>query len=328
MSLVLQKLCPFILPGLIYGIGCLGLGFIFRYLKFPDFTILGSIMTGGIVCIYVSNISNPVFGIILGSLVGGILGLITGCLISGLKVNKVLASIVTLTASFSIGYSLTEGGIISLDSLPPEKSIIGSVFRLKDALLVSGISLIICIFLVILMRTKFGLYLIGMTASNDFLKYRHRAKNSIIISTLFIGNSLVGLSGAIFALRDKSANVICHPDFLAIILAAIFGGNGLTRWISYKLHTKRVVIEKNRDEKNGPSKFIDLFSNIYVYEREEPKKIFALFCSYLIGTFLIQLIHGAISTNTFFKVPFNISFLIIAAVIIISIWWTGIEDTA
>ena len=34
---------PFIIPGLLYGIGALGIAITYRYLHFPDFTVLGSV---------------------------------------------------------------------------------------------------------------------------------------------------------------------------------------------------------------------------------------------------------------------------------------------
>ena len=82
---IIDKLQPFMLPGLIYGIGAIGLAITFRFLKFPDFTVLGSIMVGGIVCIYISNFSNTTLGLIAGFISGSILGLFTGFIISGLK---------------------------------------------------------------------------------------------------------------------------------------------------------------------------------------------------------------------------------------------------
>src|ERR1039457_1608806 len=115
---MIDLLLPYIVPGIIYGIGAIGIAIILRYLQAPDFTCLGAIMVGGIIAVIATNAIGPWCGILLGTLAGGMLGGITALLRCVLKIPLVLSGIITYTASISFGYLLTNrggtGGTIAL----------------------------------------------------------------------------------------------------------------------------------------------------------------------------------------------------------------------
>lgn len=327
MKIALSQISVFIVPGLIYGIGCLGLGLTFRYLKFPDFTILGSVISGSIVCIKVTNLTNPFLGIMSGIITGAILGFVTGILISWLKMQKVLASIITYTASFTISHTLAEGGKLDLKHSLVGKAIFDTVFRASDALVVFVILVAICLIIAFLMQTRFGIYLLAMSSSEQFLRYRHRSKNTVSIIALIIGNSIVGLCGAMNSLRMATASESADQDFLPIILGAVFGGNALILFFAHKLHSKRIDVPNLGDNsERGPGRLLSFLASIFSVEKEDKRKITALFFSYAIGTVFLYLIYGIVNSNVIVKIPFNASFIVIAAIIVTLIWWTGIEN--
>ena len=150
-----EHLKSFFEPGLIYGIGTLGLALVFRYLRFPDFTVLGSITTGGIATIWATNHTNLAVGLCVGVLVGGALGGTTGILVSGLNIRPVLASIITYTAAFSLGYLMTEGGTVSFPPNAPNR-LLSPTYSPDDVAILAAIACAACIILAVAMKTKSG----------------------------------------------------------------------------------------------------------------------------------------------------------------------------
>ena len=187
-----ERALPFIVPGLIYGIGALGIALTYRFLKFPDFTALGSIMLGGIICIAIANKTNPFSAVAVACLGTGLLGVITGILICVFHVPDVLAGIVTYTATFSAGYLLTDGGDIRL--IDGRYSILSPVFNTSDVFGLILLGLVLCGVFAFLIRTKIGGYVLAMTASKRFVQFRHRDSRIVLVALLGVGNMLIGFN--------------------------------------------------------------------------------------------------------------------------------------
>lgn len=322
----------FVRPGLIYGIGSIGLALSLRFLKFPDFTVLGSIMVGGVICISASTYFNNSFlGILFGACTGGFLGLITGFISRYIRIQKVLASIITFTGAYSLGFIFTVGGQVAL----PEKMpvLLHSDFDINDVVIILIISFFLCSIFAFIVTTKYGSLLLAMLAEKDYLQFRHRFRNTIFISTLFIGNFIVGLCGALFALMTRSASVYSHYDFLPVALGAIFGGNAITIWFSKKLHKDRVEdIANDYDEndssqnatiaKKGPGKILRALYSIFSIDRLDSKKVGLLFFSYILGCLFLSVIQGVVHT----KADFSFAHILVALLITFFVWWAGYED--
>lgn len=327
MAEIFEKMHPFIVPGLIYGMGCLGLAITFRYLRFPDFTILGSIMTGGITCIWTTNNSNLLLGICMGILSGCLLGFLTGFIISYLRIQPVLAGIITYTGAFSLGHSLSKGGTISL-SKSEMSTLLSSVYRSSDAWLLIAIALALCAFFSFFIRTKPGMLLLGMTGSANFLRSRHRYQKSVMILTLCFSNSLVGFAGALYALKDRTAVVVSHADFLPISLGAIFGGNAVILWITRMLNKQRIdTLNPERTFSKSPGKLLKLIIEVIALEREDFGKIGILFITYVFGAVFLKILQGLVQSNAIIKIPFNFSHLIIALLIVFCVWWASARES-
>jgi putative ABC transport system permease protein len=222
LMLLLEKAAPFLEPGLIYGIGAIGLSISMKFLKFPDLTSLGSIMLGGVVCLRVTNASGPLLGIAAGLVCGFLLGAITGSLSQFGGVNEVLAGIIVFTGAFTPGYLLTLGGTIGLDAKTP--SFLSSKFTLPGLFFLTLVVFFVAGLGGLVMRTRAGLLLLAMGAPNNFIRARHRSRRAVFFFAVSVANSITALAGALYALRSRQATVEGHLDFLPFALAAVFGG--------------------------------------------------------------------------------------------------------
>ncbi|MBF0557073.1 MAG: hypothetical protein HQK96_21375 [Nitrospirae bacterium] len=323
-------LTPFIIPSISYGIGAMGIALVFNFLKFPDFTALGSLMVGGVICVWVSNHSNALFGIFFGALSGGVLGLGTGFLASKLRIPKVLAGIIIYTASFSVGYSLTEGGNISL---APQHSLLGPLFEFKQAVVIFIIAIIICSLISYTIKTKIGSLVVAMTATKDYLSFRHRYKSQIFILIIFIGNLLVGLTGSLDSLYNQQVSVLSNENFFPICLGAIFGGNAISLYFSQKLQKSVIINDANYEGNNSSSSLIYKITSVFSKERDESEKIGFTYFTYIMGCLFLKEIDGLVSVK-FYKrliptldIPFEMQHLIIALIITLTVWWSGVDES-
>lgn len=305
---LIQHCLSCITPGLIYGIGSIGLAVILRFLKFPDLTVLSSIMAGGVVCIWATNHSNAVIGILSGAVAGGCLGSVTGMLARYLRIEPILASIITFTGSSTLGYLLANTGGIDL----PEGAwgILAPDFCISDVCLILVFVAMLVVIGSFVMKTRFGSLVLAMTGDPRFVKYRHRFSDGVFISILVCGNGIVGFAGSLFALHARGAYVHTHPDFLPYSLGAIFGGNAVAMWLSKKLKHKQLT-------------------SFLTGEQDDTKTIGVLFLLYVVGALLLYVISGLVTSNAFAKLHPILSIkqtwqrLTEAILITFCLWWAA-----
>ena len=88
--------------GLIFAIMSLGIFISFRILNIPDLTIDGTFTLGTSVSAILTVNGHPVLGIIFAIAAGGLAGCVTGFLQTKMKVQPILAGILTMTALYSV----------------------------------------------------------------------------------------------------------------------------------------------------------------------------------------------------------------------------------
>ena len=115
--------------GLIYAIMALGIFISFRILNIPDLTVDGSFTLGMAVFAVFAMDGRPFLGLLLAPLAGLAAGCVTGLLLTKLKVQPILAGILTMTGLYSINLLvMKESPNISLFNS-------GTVFSLAETIL-------------------------------------------------------------------------------------------------------------------------------------------------------------------------------------------------
>lgn len=321
----MKDLMPFFVPGIIYGIGALGLAIIYRYLRFPDFTVIGSILNGGVCSIYFSNKFGLGVGITSGFLVGVLLGFCTGFLATKLRIQPVLASIITFTGSLTIAYLLTSGGTIALEN--PSKSLFTSIFSISDLMLLIICALLLCFLFAIFSATKSGVLVLAMTADPRFLKFRHRARNKTFTTVMALGNGIVALAGGLYAIKDRAANVPSHLDFLTLSFGGIFAANAVAVWLAKRLGDYEVKVGEDTDsERSTPKSYLRRFPSFASAELEDPKHLFFLLVFYVLGCFFFVMLSRAIYAQIFISIDSSYQHVVVAALLVFFVWWAGTED--
>ena len=230
--------------GLIFAFMALGVLLTFRLLGFPDLTVEGTFPLGAAVTAraIVEGVE-PILAVLLGALAGGAAGAVTGIIHTRLKVNNILAGILTASAIYTV--MLRTMGRPNTPLLAYD-NVYGQVlgwFKLGE----NNYNVI----LVLLVFAVAARLLLGWFLNTDLgLAVRATGSNERMISALgvntdnakllalVIGNFLVGLSGAMACQAQGFADIGMGIGVLVAAIASviagetIFGGNRLGRLLT------------------------------------------------------------------------------------------------
>lgn len=320
-----EKLLPAVEPSLIYAIGTVGLALTYRYLRFPDFTVLGSIAVGGIAAIFFTPRIGPVWALVAASGIGTLLGLATGFLVAALRIRAVLAGIIVFTASNTVGM-LFCGGTTENSLKPDLPALFTPAYDAGDVLLILGVLVGLILVLSFIMTTKAGSLLFAMSGSPQFVRFRHRYHGRTLLVTVALSNGIVGLAGGIHSLNDRGGNLYAHPDFLALALAGIFAADGLTKWAAGVINSYRTRPEKYQGQSSAIGRTL---ARIFVVERDDSARVALLFGGYAFGCVVFMLLSRAIYLQIFsdyLHITPSWQYLAIAFLMTVSTWWANTAE--
>lgn len=244
--------------GILWGLMTLGVFLTFRILNIADMTVDGSFAAGGAVsAVLVTCGINPYLSLIAALLIGSLTGLVTGFMNTKLKINVLLASILTQIALYSINIRIMCKSNISLLTFSDLKenstsiwnnlltyysgkplardikvhtviSVLTDRFPLSTTQASLIIGVIIVAAIVAIMYWFFGTeYGSAIRASGN---NEHMARalgvntDTTKIVGLMISNALVGMSGALVAQSQGYADVSMGTGAIVVGLASIIIG--------------------------------------------------------------------------------------------------------
>jgi putative ABC transport system permease protein len=218
--------------GLVYGIMALGVYITFRVLDFPDLTVDGSLPLGAAVCSVCIVSGWPPFLALLPAMGAGFLaGMVTGLLTTKLRILHLLASILTMTALYSINIRVMGGR--------PNIALLGrpTVFDSLAGLglppyLTSNLVFLVVVILIIggliwLIRTEFGQALLATGDNPRMITSLGVNTHFTIVLGVGLSNSLAALSGALVAQNQGAADVSMGVGTIVAGLASIVVGETL-----------------------------------------------------------------------------------------------------
>lgn len=232
--------------GLIYAIMAVGVFVSLRILDIPDLTVDGSFITGAAVSVMITNMqpSNEsgllfaILSMLLALLAGAVAGMITGILQTKLKVQPLLAGILTMTGLYSINL------IIMMEK--PTVNINGKTSIFSDAQsfavqLLGGMDIgvakklaviPILLFIVIavaavlywFLRTQIGMSIRATGDNVEMVNASSINSDAMKILGLAIANGIVALSGAALAQNQNFADAKAGTGMVVVGIASIIIG--------------------------------------------------------------------------------------------------------
>lgn len=226
--------------GMIYAVMALGMYITYKILDFPDMTVDGSFPLGAsLSAVLISQGMNPYLTLLLSFAAGLVAGTITGLIHVKLKVRDILASIIMMTALYSVNLRIAGKAnlpIYNCDNIynnrVMDRIFAGVLAPYKNLIIIAVIVLLVKCVLDWYLKTKSG-YLLKAVGDNETLVTSMGIdKGKIKILGLAIANGLVSLGGSMFAQQQRFFDASMGVGTAVIGLASVIIGTALFGQIS------------------------------------------------------------------------------------------------
>ena len=223
--------------GLVYAFVAIGVYLSFRILDFPDLTVDGSFLLGSTVCgVMILCGFNPWFAMFSTLIAGMIAGLVTALLNLKFGILNLLASILTMSALYTINLRIM--GIMGVSNvnlgladtaLTPFYNLFGLPDMIIRPLFV-GILVIIVAFLVWrFLESEIGLAM-RATGTNQRMAKAQGIKTALLIyAGMGLSNALVALGGSLYIQTAIATDITGGAGTIVFGLAAVIIGETLFR---------------------------------------------------------------------------------------------------
>ena len=226
--------------GMIYAVMALGMYITYKILDFPDMTVDGSFPLGAsLSAVLISQGMNPYLTLLLSFAAGLVAGTITGLIHVKLKVRDILASIIMMTALYSVNLRIAGKAnlpIYNCDNIynnrVMDRIFAGVLAPYKNLIMIAVIVLLVKCVLDWYLKTKSGYLLKAVGYNETLVTSMGIDKGKIKILGLAIANGLVSLSGSMFAQQQRFFDASMGVGTAVIGLASVIIGTALFGQIS------------------------------------------------------------------------------------------------
>ena len=230
--------------GTIWAVMGLGIYITFRILNAPDMTTEGSFVLGGSIGAQMLYFNiDPFTTLLISFLAGMAAGAITGFLVTRLKINPLLAGIITMTGIYSINLKIMGKANMSLSTVTTLKNAIAglSLPRNVDTIVIGLIVVAAIIFLLTyFFKTEMGQALIATGDNMQMAKSLGIETSEMTMLGYMLANGLIAVSGYIVSSDNGYADIQMGVGTVVIGLASIIIGEVLFR--NVKLGVRFITI--------------------------------------------------------------------------------------
>ena len=232
--------------GLIYCIMAFGVYISLRILDFPDLSTDGTFPLGmAVATACLLHGINPFLCLLLAFAAGALAGTVTGVLNVKLGFRDLLCGIITMTALYSINYTIVgkPNEFLSMDTVTLF-SLIGSdspLFKYRYLIISALLAIFFKLILDLYLSTKSGFILRAAGDNENLVVTLAKNPGKVKITGLAIANGLISASGCIYLQYLKSFNVSAGTGSLVIGLAAVIIGMTLFGRLRFMKPTTGVI---------------------------------------------------------------------------------------
>lgn len=218
--------------GLIYGLVAIGVYLTFRILDFPDLTVDGSFTLGAAVTATLIVMGINVFlATVIGTLAAACAGLVTAWLNLRFNILHLLASILTMTALYTINLRVMGKPNVALIMEPTILTPFEGLFGLPDmymrVIFVAVCAIVGGLLVAWFLITQYGLAMRAVGSNKRMAQANGIVVKQKVYAGLALSNGLVGLAGALFAQTNGFADSTMGIGTIVIGLAAVIIGQSL-----------------------------------------------------------------------------------------------------
>ncbi len=215
--------------GLIFAVLSIGEYITVNVMDSPDLTVDGSFVTGAAVCAMLTLQGMPNLGLLASLLAGALCGCATAFLQTKMKIQPLLAGILTMTGLYSINLRIMNNSptVNLFVGGKPAQTILSNPNTRLFVLL--AIVVVIIGLLYFFFKTNLGLMLRASGDNEMMVKSSSINVDNMKFLGLALSNALVGLSGALLAQFQNFADISGGTGMLVLGLAGIIIGEAILR---------------------------------------------------------------------------------------------------
>jgi len=213
--------------GLIFAIMALGVFISFRTLNVPDLTVDGSFVLGAAVSVMVCISGYPFIGLLLAFIAGCGAGCITSFLNTKLKIQPILAGILTQLALYSVNLRIMDNKAnVSLLNQQTIFTVFENTVMEKYAGLMISFLFVVFILaaLFLFLITKVGFALRATGDNENMVRAQGINTDYTKLLGLALSNGLVAVSGGVYAQYQSFADISMGVGMVVIALASVIVG--------------------------------------------------------------------------------------------------------
>lgn len=213
--------------GLIFSVLSLGEYITVKVMDSPDLTVDGSFVTGGCTAAMLTLAGFPNLGLAAAFVAGLLCGCVTAFLQTKMKIQGLLAGILTMTALYSVNLRIMQGAPnVSLYAVP-RPTILNNPATVLYVLI--AIVALIALLMYAFFKTNLGLMLRAAGDNEEMIRSSSVNVDSMKFLGFALSNGLVALSGALLVQFQKFADVTGGTGMLVLGLAGIIIGEAVFR---------------------------------------------------------------------------------------------------
>lgn len=229
-----------LVTGLIFSILAIGVVITFKILNLADLSVEGTFPLGAFVFAKVLTLGySPFLAMALAFVMGGVFGYLTYFLYKRLKIDAILAGILTMTILYTVNLRITGTSNVTFYELDVIFSIFSSIHKIVILLIIVGLIKIIMDWF---LKTEKG-YLLLATGDNERLvKSLGENPNKFYAYGLILSNALVALAGSLMAQSTGYCDITMGQTIIVSALASIVIGDAFLKNAKFLNRTTRAII--------------------------------------------------------------------------------------
>lgn len=254
----------FLEDGFVYAILAMGYYVSYSILDFPDLSVEGTVLTGGVVFALLARGGvNPWLAILIAFIAGGLIGSVTGILHVKLKIRPLLCGILVSTFLISVNLVLSvlgmggdlsgEGALTTIPIGPNVNTILRSFpanlipanvggINVRKLVVFFAVAVIFKILLDLYLKTKNGLILRATGNNEKYVSMLACDPGNYKIIGLAIGNAFAAVSGALIVQSRGNVNQSMGLGMIVIGLASLIIGTSIFKNVKFMKATTMVII--------------------------------------------------------------------------------------
>ncbi len=263
MQTILSACEVFLQDGLIYAVLAMGYYLTYSILDFPDLSVEGTVLSGGITfALLVRAGVNPWLAIIASFIVGFLAGSVTGILHVKLKIRPLLCGILVSTSLISVNLVITVlgmGGNLkgedALTTIPVGRTVptilrtfpanlipqnVGGV-NVRKLIVLLIVAIIFKVLLDLFLKTKSGLLLRATGNNQQYVKMLAQNPGKSKILGLALGNAFAAVCGALLVQTRGNANQSMGLGMIVIGIASLIIGLSIFSKVRFMKPSSKVL---------------------------------------------------------------------------------------